>query len=83
MQGPTRPQSTPLPPEPAVGTVLAYVVHIGRRAYHYASLRAGDGRWYTTGTSTQQGVNWATLVGALRAKGARVSINSGWQEIAL
>lgn len=72
-----------LPPEPPVGTVLVYVVQLGQREYHYASLRAGDGRWYTTGSSTQQGVNWAALVRALRAKQARVSINVGWREWSL
>lgn len=71
------------PNEPPVGTVIGYVVQLEQRDYHYASLRAGDGRWYTTGSSTQQGVSWAALVRALRAKQARVSINTGWREWSL
>jgi hypothetical protein len=55
----------PGPDEPPVGTVLAYQRRLpgcdGERSYHYASIRAGDGRWYTTGSNARQGVDWHTL----------------------
>lgn len=69
--------------EPEVGTVLVYKVEheIGStttRTYYYASIRAGDGRWYTTGRTAEQGVDWVTLYDALRASGAQVWTATGW-----
>lgn len=72
-----------LPDQPPVGTVLAYVVRLGDRDYHYASLRAGDGRWYSTGGSAAQAVDWRTVVTALRAKQARVWSATHWTEWSL
>jgi hypothetical protein len=69
-----------VPAEPAVGTVLAYVRDVGDRTYTYASLRAGDGRWYTTGGASRQGVDWPTLSRALHDPSVRyVSMATAWQ----
>jgi hypothetical protein len=66
------------PMEPELGTVLAYSVELGGKTYHYASNRAGDGRWYTTGGSAIQGVDWTTLADALRTNAAAVCVATGW-----
>lgn len=55
-------------PEPPIYTVVAFRVQHGGRTYDYAAVRAGDGRWYATGAQTMQGVDWGTLVGAVRPK---------------
>jgi hypothetical protein len=78
---------TAVPAEPPVGTVLAYQRRLpGRdggpeRAYHYASIRAGDGLWYTTGREARQGVNWHALVGVLATAGD-VYAATGWAPLA-
>lgn len=48
------------PPEPAIGKVITYKVQHGATIYSHASLRAEDGRWYTTG-SRRQAVTWQEL----------------------
>lgn len=36
--------------------------------YDYAAIHAGDGKWYTTGAQTMQGVSWETLCHAIKPK---------------
>jgi hypothetical protein len=88
-QAPSQPAPfvTAVPAEPPVGTVLAYQRRLpGRdggpeRAYHYASIRAGDGLWYTTDREARQGVNWHALVGVLATVGD-VYAATGWAPLA-
>jgi hypothetical protein len=78
---------TAVPAEPPVGTVLAYQRRLrGRdggpeRSYHYASIRAGDGLWYTTGREARQGVHWHALVEVLATVGD-VYAATGWAPLA-
>lgn len=67
------PGATPVRPaqhEPPIYTVLAFKIRHpgGSRVYDYAAVRAGDGLWYVTGGETKQGVGWALLVDAVRAR---------------
>jgi len=71
------------PDEPARGTVLAYqrVGHSGA-VLDYVSVRAGDGRWYTTGGAAKQGVDWAELWSAVRQWAAGpVRYPTAWAEL--
>lgn len=55
--------------EPPVGTVVAFsVVHLGGKVYDYASIRAGNGLWYTTGGRAMQGVIWSKLLDSVRER---------------
>lgn len=56
--------------EPPIYTVISFRVRHpgGGRVYDYAAIRAGDGKWYPTGGETRQGVDWPTLVRAIRAR---------------
>jgi hypothetical protein len=57
--------------EPPVGTVVAFsVVHLGGKVYDYASVRAGNGLWYTTGGRAMQGVAWSKLIDSVRERAA-------------
>lgn len=63
-----------MPVEPPVGTVLVYQRQLGggintKRTYHYASIRAGNGLWYTTGQEARQGVSWHELCEVLATVG--------------
>lgn len=55
---------------PPIYTVISFRVRHpgGGRVYDYAAIRAGDGKWYPTGGETRQGVDWPTLVRAIRAR---------------
>lgn len=64
------PPDNPLPPEPPIGTVVSFHVRHrpGTNPYSYAAIRAGDGKWYTTGRGTAQGVDWSTFANAVRER---------------
>jgi len=71
------------PEEPPRGTVLAYQ-RVGRNGLllDYLSFRAGDGKWYTTGKMSLQGVTWRDLLGALRtAAVGPIRYATGWAEL--
>lgn len=52
--------------EPAIGSVIQFRVQHGQRLYDYAAIRAGDGRWYATGSETVQAVGWTVMIEAVR-----------------
>jgi hypothetical protein len=54
--------------EPPIFTVISFRVGMSGRVYDYAAVRAGDGKWYATGGETKQGVDWQTLVRAVRPR---------------
>lgn len=64
--------SAPVPhSEPPIYTVISFRIrHSGASGtvYDYAAVRAGDGKWCVTGGETRQGVDWATIVRAVRAR---------------
>jgi hypothetical protein len=62
-------EAAPVPfDEPPIFTVIAFRVRMSGRDYAYAAVRAGDGKWYATGGATKQGVDWQTLVRAVRPR---------------
>lgn len=54
--------------EPPIYTVISFRVGMRGKTYDYAAVRAGDGKWYPTGGETKQGVDWHTLVRAVRPR---------------
>lgn len=53
---------------PPCGSVIQFQVQLGGNVYDYASIRAGDGKWYTTGDKALQGVDWRTLIDVVKHK---------------
>jgi len=57
-----------LPSEPAVDEDGVAVIYFrkkfsrGGRPYDYAAIKAGDGKWYTTGPASPKGYTWAMLI---------------------
>lgn len=71
------------PEEPPRGAVLAYQrLGHGGATLDYVSFRAGDGRWYTTGKNSAQGVDWQTLWAAVRMHASGpVMYATAWQPL--
>lgn len=71
------------PEEPPRGSVLAYQrLGHGGAVLDYVSLRAGDGRWYTTGRNPAQGVDWRDLWAAVRHQAAGpIRYATAWAEL--
>lgn len=56
------PNGADLPPEPPIGSVIKFQLNLGGKLYTYASLRADNGLWYTTGGGSKQNATWGELV---------------------
>jgi hypothetical protein len=71
----------PTPIEPGIGHVIAYTLQGTNTMLMYASLRAGDGYWYTTGGKSRQRATWAELIASMRQAGvSRYHLAAGWLE---
>lgn len=73
------------PDEPAKGTVLAYQrAGAGGRVLDYVSFRAGDGKWYTTGRTGQNGVTWTRFWESLMThRVLSLKIATAWSDLSL
>lgn len=71
-----------MPPEPEGEPALIFFrkqFHPGGQVYDYAALRAGDGRWYTTGPKSTQGYTWEQLLGFIYPDGTDLDAVEVWQ----
>lgn len=50
--------------EPVLGSIIAWKVRAADGVkYDYAAIKAGNGRWYTTGPNSPKGFTWDELMG--------------------
>jgi hypothetical protein len=66
-------------PEPGPGSVIAFQLQLGGRAYSYAAINVG-GQWATTSRAGAPLMTWAQL-DAVLAYADHVYVASGWTEL--
>lgn len=77
-----------LPKEPTLADDPNPIIYFvksfgGSREYDYAALKAGDGKWYTTGPRSPKGYTWAELVDWMFSEGDEpvIMIGTKWKTL--